>query len=163
MQNLNWLKYLRTKIGKYGAITLNNIEGNNYTGTGEAMIQNLSQINNALYGTSQPAANYWFLGFGSGTSENALNKWNLDSHVEDKLTLGSVSFVNPNEDSSLVGSISCTVTNSSADAVEIAEIGIFTGNTNAFDATKIFMLYRETFEAVTLQPNETRSFTINFM
>lgn len=172
MQNLNYYRWMCGLIGDVNKGAYKNLSGaeigmnQNYVKTyGTPMSNNISS-DPRMYGSGQRDYTI-FYGFGNGVSgtpaDGTTDKWNLDSHIESNLTLNSISTTLASNESPLFFTHTVSITNKSASAVDICEIGIFISSSQTFDVDNTALLMREVIDTVTLQPNETRSFTINFM
>lgn len=175
MQNYNFNQWLKRKfIGAESEISNNryvNIVGDEIenAGVGDARIYVWGIYNK--YGEYINYTGQLFACFGNGIdgipTEPNYTDYNLNSNIID-LDITSYSF-NPSSgyDSASVGSVTILTENKTSSPITVCEVGIynamFSGSNYGWREDGTVMLYRETFEPVTLQPNETRAFTINFM
>ena len=117
-------------------------------------------ISNIYYGQ--------FLFLGSGKTKPTLNDYTLQSPIDYNENGLHVISLNQNlkTDYNIFRSFNLTVKNNSANPIDISEIGWFAAwNTEgSIDQSSNWirtMLARETFDTITLQPNEIRTFTMN--
>ena len=109
-----------------------------------------------------------FLFLGSGKTEPTLNDYTLESPIDYSENGLHVISLNQNlkTDYKIFKSFNLTVRNNGTDPIEVSEIGWFAawtsdGSTAQSSNWIRTMLARETFDTITLQPNEIRTFTMN--
>ena len=117
-------------------------------------------ISNIYYGN--------FLFLGSGKTNPTSDDYTLQSPINYNENGLHVISLNQNlkTDYKLFKSFNLTVKNNSTDPIEVSEIGWFAawtvdGNYSEYSNWIRTMLARETFDTITLQPNEIRTFTMN--
>lgn len=166
MQCANYIQLLKYKTfgGSTSADTnTRNIEGN---------IRSLNNLySNSAYNKVRvinwgdaPAQYQLFPVFGKGKTPVSIDDYILEDRI-DNLNIISINVIYNKTygESDVLFSYAIIVQNTTDAPIDVSEIGLFESYTSsAWTPNDIFMMYRETFPTVTIQPGESYTFTINF-
>ncbi|MCQ2770888.1 MAG: hypothetical protein MJ236_03715 [Clostridia bacterium] len=169
MINANFSQMMKAKLLPWSSeYKMKSIAGNVNTATEDPYVEYLMgnfvfhDILNIKH-NDELTLNRFFIMFGNGNDAMKFSDHKLTNIVDD-ITISNISFnYNPNYNAGTsIGFYTVVVTNQTDAPVELKEIGLFTttGNSEPWSDDRVYMLSRDIFPTVTVQPGEYYTFTI---